>query len=310
MGAVVVVTEKLIMVFLLLLIGYMARKTKVVNDSFVDQLSKFLVCVIIPCFQISALQVDFAPELLRGGITVFISCMVMHGVSMVVGFILAKIFRFGRERMAVWLFSCMFANIGFMGIPVIVAVFGEDTVFYCSFASFAFNILTYTLGVAIFCFYSDKPEFKLSWKRVFLTPVNISIAFGLVLFLLDIRLPEFIRGTTQMVGDMVAPLAMIYIGAVLSRTSMKDAFRDKWAYAISVVRLVMMPLLGYFLLERFITDRLILGVVVMGLATPIGVLCAVLAAEYGGDMEMTARYTLVTTLLSAFTLPAFALLFL
>ncbi len=310
MEAIITVADKLLMVFLLLLIGYLARKTNVVDDAFVDQLSSFLVNIIVPLFQISALQTEFTPELLHRGIIVFVCCVIMHFVGFFVGIISAKIFRFRRDKMAVWIFSCMFANIGFMGIPVIAVVLGGDSIFYCAFASFAFNILSYTLGITIFCVFSEKQEIKLSPKKIFLAPANVAIAFGLVLFVLDIRLPDFLGGTASMVGNMVAPLAMIYIGAILSRTSILDAFRDKWAYVISLFRLIIIPLLGYFLLRPFIKDILALGVVVMGLATPIGVYCAILAAEYGGDTQLTSRYTLVTTVLSIFTLPFFALLFL
>ena len=71
-----------------------------------------------------------------------------------------------------------------------------------------------------------------------------------------------------MVGDMIAPLAMIYIGAVLGRMPLREMIYDRWAYVISFIRLIVVPLTAYLILRPFITDQLVLGVVIVGLSTP------------------------------------------
>lgn len=309
MEALLTVADKLLMIFLLLVIGFVARKWNVVDDPFVDKLSSFLVNIVVPFFLISSLQMSYTFDLLKRGIVVFLCCILMHFVGFLVGLLTSKLFRFQRSKMAVWIFSCMFANVGFMGIPVIAVVLGGDSVFYCAFACFAFNVLVYTVGVVIFCAFSDNKEVKLPIRKILLAPANIGTLIGLILFVSNIKLPGFISGTIGMVGNMVSPLAMIYIGAVLSRMSIAEAFQDKWAYVISIFRLILLPLLGYLLLKPFITDRLVLAVVILGLSTPIGAFCAILAGEYGGDKELISKYILVTTLLSIFTMPFIALLF-
>lgn len=310
MTALLTVADKLLMIFLLLLIGYIARKRNIVDDPFVDKLSSFLVNIVVPFFLISSLQIEYTFDLLKRGLVVFGSCLVLHFVGFLIGFISGKIFRFKPSKMAVWIFSCMFANIGFMGIPVIAVVLGGNSVFYCAFACFAFNLLSYTVGIIIFCTFSESQEkIHLPLKRILLSPPNIGIVIGLILFVLNIQLPSFLSGTVSMVGNMVSPLAMIYIGAVLSRMSILQAFKDPWVYIISVFRLILLPLLGYVILKPFINDTLALGVIILGLATPIGAFCAILAGEYGGDTVLTSKYILVTTLLSIFTMPFIALLF-
>lgn len=309
MEALLTVADKLVMIFLLLVVGFVARKWNVVDDPFVDKLSSFLVNIVVPFFLISSLQMTYDFDLLKRGIVVFLCCIFMHFIGFLIGLLSSKLFRFKRSKMAAWIFSCMFANVGFMGIPVIAVVLGGDSVFFCAFACFAFNVLVYTVGVIIFCLFSDHTEVKLPLRKIFLAPANIGILIGLLLFVSNIKLPGFLGGTISMVGNMVSPLAMIYIGAVLSRMSIIEAFRDKWAYLLSVFRLILLPLLGYVLLKPFISDRLVLGVVILGLATPVGALGAILAGEYNGDTELISKYILVTTLLSIFTMPFIALLF-
>jgi hypothetical protein len=311
MGAILTVLNKLLIIFFLLLIGYFCRKKKIMGDSFVEDFAGFLTRIIIPCFVISSLQIDYSPELFRGGATVFLVCVIMHFWGLIVGWLSFRVLKVPEKAKGIWIFSCMFANIGFMGVPVIAMIFGGNSVFYCAFASFAFNTTAYTLGVIVLQRCGDNPEgSKVDMKKLLLAPVNVATLVGLLLFLGNIRLPAPIKDTVSMVGGMLSPLAMIYIGAILGKFDFKETIMEKWAYPVSFFRLIFMPLSSYIILKPFIHDQLILGVIVVGLSTPIGAFCAILAAEFGADEALASKYIFVTTVLCIFTMPIFFMLFL
>ncbi len=310
MGAVLTVLDKLMIMFLLLLIGYICRKKQVVSDAFMDGTASFLTKIVIPCFVISSLQIEYTEELFHGGMTVFVTCIVMHFFALLIGYVTAKFLPVPSNAKGIWIFSCMFANIGFMGVPVITLVFGGESLFYCAFASFGFNLTAYTLGIVVLNKCSQNAEKqRIDLVALLKAPVNSLSLIGFVLFLCRIALPEFVVDTTTMIGDMLSPLAMIYVGTVLGKIKMKDAFTEKWAYVISLFRLVIIPLLAYFILRNFIHDNLILGVIIIGLSTPVGALCAILAAEYGEDVELASKYIFMTTVFCIVTMPMFFLLF-
>ena len=302
--------NKLIIIFLLVLIGCFAKKKDIIDDCFIDKFSGFLTKIVVPCFIISSMQLSYTPELLQKGIVVFVTCMIMHIWGMLVGFGTGKLFRVPHMNLGIWVFSCMFANIGFMGVPVISMIFGGNSVFYCAFATAAFNLASYTLGIWIIGRYGDGSHpVEISLRQLLKLPVNIAIIIGMILFIGNIQLPEAIGGTVKMVGDMIAPLAMIYIGAVLGRMRLKEMIYDRWAYVISINRLIVVPLTAYLMLRPFITDQLVLGVVIVGLSTPIGAYCAILAAQYGADEKTASRYIFISTALSILTMPFFFFLF-
>lgn len=147
--------NKLIIIFLLVLIGCFAKKKDIIDDCFIDKFSGFLTKIVVPCFIISSMQLSYTPELLQKGIVVFVTCMIMHIWGMLVGFGTGKLFRVPHMNLGIWVFSCMFANIGFMGVPVISMIFGGNSVFYCAFATAAFNLASYTLGIWIIGRYGD-----------------------------------------------------------------------------------------------------------------------------------------------------------
>ncbi|WP_317856129.1 AEC family transporter [Chakrabartyella piscis] len=311
MGAVLTVLDKLMIMFMLLVTGYVCRKKQVLSNEFMDGISGFLTKIVIPCFMIDALQIDFTAQLFHDGMVVFVTCIIMHLMGFVVGLLSAKAFSLSKSAKGIWIFSCMFANIGFMGVPVIALIFGGNSVFYCAFASFAFNITAYTLGVVILNGCSEKEDKKaIDFAGLLKAPVNSMTILGLILFVFRIKLPSFIGDSMEMVGSMLSPLAMMYVGTVLGKLSFKEAITEKWAYVLSVFRLVVMPLLAYLILKHFIHDTLILGVIIIGLSTPVGALCAIIAAEYDADVELASKYIFTTTVLCIFTMPMFFLLFL
>lgn len=309
MVAFLAVLDKLFTLFLLLVAGYTARKLNVVNDGFTENVSSFLTKIVLPSLLIMSFQISFTPELLKQGLIVFFACIAMHVLSMIIGFITAKMFYITYSVMGVWVFSCMFANIGFMGIPVISAVLGDSAVFYCAFANFAFNVMAYTIGIFIISRYSDVKKAKIPLKKILFTPANLAIIIGILLFLTKITLPSSIGNTLGSIGSITTPLAMIYIGAVLTKNSIKEMFSDVRAYLVSFIRLVVIPIASYFVLKFFISDKIILGVVVLGLATPIGTFCAIFSGEYGGDVLLSSKFIFVSTFLCMITMPFISLLF-
>lgn len=311
MGAVFTVLNKLMIIFFLILIGYVSRKKKIVDDGFMEGIGGFLTRIIIPCFVISSLQIDYTPELFREGATVFMVCVIMHFWGLIVGWLSFRLLKVPQKAKGIWIFSCMFANIGFMGIPVIAMIFGGNSVFYCAFGTFAFNITSYTLGVVVLDRCTEGSDGgKVNMKQLLKAPVNVATVVGILFFVMNIRLPEAMKDTVDMVGGILSPLAMIYIGGILGKFDFKETVTEKWAYAVSFFRLIFMPLSSYLILKPFIHDNLILGVIVVGLSTPIGAFCAILAAEFGADEELASKYIFVSTLLCIFTMPPIFMLFL
>lgn len=310
MKAFFAVADNLLTLFLLLAAGYGARKLNIINDDFTENMSAFLTKIVLPSLLVMSFQISFTSELLKRGLLVFGVCIAMHLLSMIIGFITARLFSISFSVKGIWIFSCMFANIGFIGIPVISSVLGEDAVFYCAFANFAFNVMAYTIGIMIISFYSNAKKSSPPFYQLLFTPANMAIMIGLILFLFQWKVPSFLGSTLNAIGSMTTPLAMIYIGAVLTKNKINTMFNDMWAYLVTLLRLVVIPLLAYWILKFFIKDTMILGVVVLGLATPIGTFCAIFAGEYGADVLLSSKFIFVSTFLCMVTLPFLSLLFL
>lgn len=196
-----------------------------------------------------------------------------------------------------------FSNVGFMGFPVIHAMYGENELFLTSFVNIAFNISFYSIGVYILT--KGQKQKSINWKDMFVNNIMLAVLLGLFIYLTKISIPDFARGLVTMVGNMTTPLSMLIIGLTLSEYPLKEIFNQRLQYALSFVRLLAAPLVIILFLKGLPIEvnELMVSVLVILNAMPIAANTTLLAHEYGGDYEFAAKSTMLSTILSLLTLP-------
>ena len=141
-----------------------------------------------------------------------------------------------------------------------------------------------------------------SIKRVMNVGV-IACIITIIVYFLQIPVPSFIKTTTTHLSNLTAPLSMMVIGASLATMDIKKLFMDGKLLLFSVLKLLVIPVLGVLLIRQFVDNEIICGVCMVMLATPVGSMTAMLAQQYDGDYEMASRGVALTTILSVATMP-------
>ena len=149
---------------------------------------------------------------------------------------------------------------------------------------------------------------KHSMKEYIFTPVNAAIVVGLIMFVFQLRFPAPVDNAVQGMSSLTTPMAMLYVGTILTKSSIKDVFSDWRTYACSFVRLVLIPLLVLVIARPLVHDPMIYGVLVIGHAMPVAGFCAIFAGEYGNDVVLASKFIFITTLLCIITIPIFVML--
>lgn len=308
MTAFFTVMNKLITLFLYTIVGYAIRKKNVVSEKFESELIKFLMNISLPALVINTFQTSYTPELLKRGAVIYGVSLIVYAVSILIGMGSGKLLKIGQSAMGVWIFAVMFPNHCFMGWPVMSAVFGEDALFYAAFANLGFSTFAYTYGVYIISKYGENKNHKMSLKNMIATPINVSILIGILMFVTHIALPSSIGNAVSGLGNVTTPLAMIYCGMLLTKNKLSEVFGDWRVYAVSVLRLIIIPLLVFVVARMFITDTMVLAVLVVGHSMPVAGFCALFAGQYGGDAVLASKFIFVSTLLCIVTIPFMAML--
>lgn len=143
-------------------------------------------------------------------------------------------------------------------------------------------------------------------KAVLVNPIILVTLAGLAFPISDIKLPELVDRSLGILGNLGLPLALLIIGAKLSEGKLGGRW---WELGlISLLKLLVLPALGWGMLSLFGLSGLPVTVAVILLSSPIATIAAVMAGELGGDALLSGQGTTLTHALSVATYSLWLLL--
>lgn len=295
------VLTNLIPMGIMLAIGLIARKTRLINDEISGGMSKILVNITLPAMLIMGMQRDFSVQLLGNGLMTLGLMAVQILLFCGFGILLARLIKLPRKNIGAFGSALAFGNVGFMGIPIIVAILGYEALFYASLAQIPFNLLLFSLGTGIMS--KDETRAKFRPNGAF-----IAALAGLGIFLAQWQIPEPVAITLQHLGNMTTPLSMLIMGAMIGKQPLKELVGDKTILVLAIIKLIVVPVATWFILRHFISDGLVLGTLIILGAMPTAVMVAICAKENASSAQYAVDAVLVTTVLSLITLPLVSLI--
>lgn len=305
-----VLLNNLIGLFLLLGAGFVSVKLKFVSDAASSHFTSLLMKVTLPATIFTAILCPFDAAFLKDGVIIFVVTFALFCLFALISRPAARLFRVREDGRGMWMMCCTFCNNGFMGYPVILALFGEDGLALAVMGGIAFNMLVYTLGAKqVLLDARTEQGISLSWKKLIFTGVNGATALGLLFFCLQIPVPAAILTPLNHLSNITTPLSMFLIGMSLARGSLTEAFRDRDVFSACFMRLLFLPVLSWAIQKLLpIGNPLITWVVLITMAMPSPAASGVLAEQYGGNTGLSARIVFLSSLLCIVTIPFVALL--
>lgn len=293
--------QQMVVLFIFMLLGYYMYSQNKISDDTCKSISWIVVNIANPAMilsgSVNSERVVQGRELVM---TMVLAVAVFAGLILV-SLLIPTILRVPKQSAGAYKVMTIFSNIGFMGFPVISALYGNEALLYASVFLIPFNILIYTYGILALKTNDGEKE-KLDLKKVLNIGV-FSCFISIILSFVQLPVPSFVKTTVSMLSDLTAPLSMMVIGASMATIDIKKLFTDVRLLLFSVLKLVVVPVAGLFLLKLFIKDQMLLGVCLVMLATPVASMTAMLSQQYDGDYELASRGVALTTILSVATMP-------
>lgn len=301
------ILSSLIMIFLLILPGFFFKKRKILTDHQNEAVSSIVVNVTWPCLVIDAMQMDFSIQTLRDCGYILIIALIIFAVIAAFSIPLSKLLKLSKTKEYIAIFMFMFGNTGFIGIPVIKALYGTDAVFFAAAIELINDILLFTIGMVLIQM-SAGARLKVGFRQ-FLNPGLIGVIIGMVLFLLDIRLPELLGGSIEMIGAATTPLTMFVIGFQLGGLKLKEVTGDWKIYVICFVKLLIVPAVGLLTVSLWADAFTMLEkVLIISFAMPVGSAAALFSQQYKGEIAFATKTVLLSTVFSLITIPVCAII--
>ncbi len=313
-----VLVSQLIQLFCIMGLGYLAFKTKILNETVNKHMSSFVLQITMPFMILDAvLKLDESAKPSGSIIAVlFIASALFYIIMPIIAFVLVKFLsvtiNIKKHRQGLYMFMLVFANVGFMGFPILQAACGENgdlAVFYAAILNVFFNLGSFTYGI-IMIGYGTESKAKFSWKK-FITPGMFSSFSAIAIYALGIHYPkegtnmlgDVLHGIFSTVGGLTPALAMILVGSTLATVKLKEVFNYWRLYVFVGIKQVILPIIFYPIFRLLIKDDLLSTVLFIEFLMPIANSALIFANQYDLDDKFTSKAIFISTLFSLVTIP-------
>lgn len=296
-----VVFQQMLILMFLMLIGYITTRRglfeKHANLNFATLVNYVTVPAMILASTAGAGEVGSKAD----SIFMLVMAVALYGILILLAFVTPRLFRAEPDAYGIVQFLTVFANNGFMGFPVVEAIFGTSALFYAAIFNIPNNLLIYSLGVKMIT--KGQRENSADFRTILTNPANIAAVIAMICFFFDIQLPTLVLETADSLGAITSPLAMFLIGASMADIDLKSAFQEKKMYVFAVFRMLLIPIALYPLMRLFIANDIMLGILTVIAAMPGPAMAVTLSTQYGGKVDFASRYVFLSTLISVLTIP-------
>lgn len=294
----------------MILVGFVIGEKGWFDDKSRGLLAKLVTQVALPCYMLYTITQRFtAADLL-----IMLPALRFPALSMVIllgiATAVARIFAVRQDRRGLFISMFFNSNTIFVGLPINQALFGDASipyvlVYYMCNTTFFWTLGTYLIqrdgeGEAQF-------DLKTSLKKVFSPPL-MGFLLGLVMVMLQIKLPAFLASDLQYLGNLTTPLSMIFIGLSVSHVGVKQLVLGKDQLLILLGRFLVAPLLMASIVYWVPLPSLMKQVFIIQSAMPVMTNAPVVARLYGADSDYAAVMVTETTLATMVVIPILMLL--
>ena len=302
-----------ITMFLVLIVGFILGKTKIIDEVSSKGLSKLIVMVAQPALIINSItstkySLDNLKLALIGvGLSLLMHCI----IALIARLLCLKIKDFNEQKITE--FAIVFGNTGFLGIPLFNALLPDKGGFVASFFIVGFNVLLWIIGLGIIA--RGRADIKLTAKKIFINKGTIASFIGFIIFLIpavpswqSFELPVFISTALSYISGLCTPITMLIAGALIARKSLKSIFSSSKIYYLLALRLALIPITFCFLFKIIGLSDFWVIFLTVALGLPSATSTITFAEVFETSPEYAAQCVGATTLFSIATMPCVVLL--
>lgn len=297
--------EGMIIFFLILSIGFAAGKLSIITRDYLPQFAKLITKIFLPVLLFWSTFHGTTWQMVEDNAGVILFSAIFYASITVVTFLIAKAMRIRPDRDRVFMFCFIFGNTGFVGMPLLSALFPDTGLLYMSLFSIVDQTVFWTFGIWLATARDRMMRFNL---KSFLTPNIVALVLALSCIAIQVQLPQVICDTLSTVSSATSALCMMYLGAMLCFSKWSQALRCPELYVGIAVKMILLPVIGGHIMQAIGLPQEFCIAMVAIMALPIMTVVPMIAKQNGHEGDYAAGMTVVTLVASVVTIPLVQLL--
>jgi predicted permease len=293
-------------------IGYLLTARGWFDEKIQQVFSKLVIKVALPAFMVSNLTTNYD----KAKLTEAASGLYLPLLAMIItysfGFLLSKLLKIKAEHQGIFRIGFALSNTIFIGLPVNVSLFGEQSIPYVLLYYICNTTFFWTIGIYDIRKSSGDTKghiFSLESLKGIVNPPIIAFILTISLILLQIPVPKFLLEGCKYIGNLTTPISTLFVGIVLYSLKLKDIKINRDSLFILFGRFIFAPAITALLIMSFDIPLLMKKVFIIESAMPVMTQAAIAAKAYNGDHKYAAVLGALSTLISLIFIPIYMIIF-
>lgn len=293
----ITVFSQVCILMLLIAVGFVAAKAKIMTAEGTKCCTDIALIIVTPCVIIKSLIREYSAEIMRSLAKAFVLTLLVQVLMIFLSMLLLH--SKDKEKERVLRFGSIFANCGFMSLPLQQVILGADGTLYGSAYIIMFNLVVWSYGV--FLISGDIKYIKP--KKLFINPGIIGLLIGIIIFVFSVPIPDIVYSSINYLSAIYTPLPMLIIGYHLAQSNVLNAFRDIRCIFSVFLSLIVYPLAALGLLYLIGVRGTLLVSVIISVSAPVAAITTMFSSKFGGDTELSVDMVSLSTVFSLGTMP-------
>ena len=265
-----------------------------------EKLVDIILRITLPCMIFNSFNNPLTPEVMKQTALILVVAVSISILSFLLGKVIYN--KYPQKKKSILQYCTLVNNSGFLGMPMVSAVYGSEGLFAASIFIIPNRIFMWTAGLAMF----TTADFRTKCKNILLNPCIVTVFLGIARRITGFPVPEFLDTAIANTDAVTTPLSMMVIGTMLIGVPWKKLLEPS-IFRLAFVRLIALPLVALYILNLIDAQPLLAGVSLILTGMPAGSTSALLAAKYGADEDYASRCIVTTTIMSLATIPVLML---
>ena len=289
--------------FLFIAVGYFLFRRHLVPDNAQEVLSKLENCIFIPALVLGTFINNFTVKTVSAMWKLLVGSLVLMAIAVALSLVCVRFCSKDSYVRNIYTYGLCFSNFSFMGNAVVSALFPDIFMEYLIF-TLPLWILIYLWGVPVLLLGDSAGKPTLGQRlKSFINPMFIATLLGMLIGLLGIPLPQFVRTSVSAAGNCMSPIAMLLTGMTIARFDLRELLKVKSVYLVTALRLLVFPLLFLGAMLWIPLSRPFAVCAVCSLAMPLGLNTIIIPNALGKDTRVASGMALVSHVFSCLTIP-------
>lgn len=301
----VLIINSITPIFILIFCGWLCTRVKLFNKEQSSALNNYAYYIAMPVLVFQTLSKMDIKSIWRSN---FVLVNILAAlVVIILVYILGKIFKISRQTLGVFIVGCFLGNVAFIGIPFHSLLLGKDGVAYSSINAALITFLASTIGIYLIergLILKKETSFRKKINnliKIIFKPMVFSVILAVIFSFLKIDLPSVVTKVLDIISSSTTAVSLFAVGIFIYGNSLKERFN--LTLALTIGSLVVMPLVAWIVTWFFPLNKTEMITTVLQAAMPLATMNFILAHQYKIEEKLIANAILLSTILSAITLP-------